>query len=159
NSIETKKFARDMVKVEPEIPGLKVVASGTSITLSGRTKGRTTYVATFSDRIPDIFGQTHEKEEKVTFRVGSAQKSLFAMGGSFVVLDPSAGARFSVYSINQSALRVKAFAETPEGWSDFRKFMREVWNREQWPPDPPGQRVIDETVNVKGAADELTETS
>ncbi len=159
NPIDEKKFSREMVKVEPAIPSMKVVARGNGLSLVGRTKGRTTYVATFGAQIPDTFGQTHEKEERITFRVGSAGKSLFAMGGNFVVLDPNAGARFSVYSVNHSAVHVKAFAQAPETWKDFAKFMREVWNREQVPPDPPGRRVIDETVPVKGEPDELTETS
>jgi uncharacterized protein YfaS (alpha-2-macroglobulin family) len=159
NPIDAKRFAKEMVRVEPAIPGMKVVARGNDVSITGRLKGRTTYVATFSERIPDTFGQTHEKEEKVTFRIGSAPRTLFAMGGNFVVLDPNAGARFSVYSVNHTALRVKAFAEAPETWKDMQKFMREVWNREQFPPDPPGRRVIDETVAVKGEPDELTETS
>src|SRR5262249_37852424 len=154
NPIATKKFKKDMVRVEPAIPGMKVVATGNAIAISGRTKGRTSYVVTYAKEIPDTFGQTHEREDKVTFKIGKAPKSLFATGESFVVLDPNAGARFSVYSINHTALHVKAFAEGPETWKDMQKFMREVWNRQVYPPDPPGRRVLDETVPVKGEPDE-----
>jgi uncharacterized protein YfaS (alpha-2-macroglobulin family) len=159
NPIDTKRFVRSMVAVSPPIAGMKILARGNNVSILGDIKARTTYVATFSSQISDTFGQPHEREEKVTFRIGKASKSLFAMGGDFVVLDPNAGRRFSVYSVNHAALRVKAFAETPEGWPEYQRFMREVWNREQFPPDPPGRRVLDETVTVKGEPDELTETS
>ena len=159
NPIDLHKFKKDMVSVEPALPGMKVIARGNQIVISGKAKGRSRYVARFGAQIPDAFGQTQGQDDKVTYRTSSAGKALFAMGGSFVVLDPSGGARFSVYSVNQSALKVKAFAQTPAGWAEFAKFMRDVWSREQWPPDPPGHKVIDETVTVKGEPDELTETS
>src|SRR5262249_6111478 len=114
NPIDAKKFSKDSVTVDPPLPGMKVVARGTEIFIAGKSKGRSRYVAPFASSIPDVFGQTHDREEKVTFYTGTAGKSLFAMGGNFVVLDPNAGARVSIFTVNQSALRVKAFAETPD---------------------------------------------
>jgi uncharacterized protein YfaS (alpha-2-macroglobulin family) len=158
NPIDVKAFDKRSVTIAPPLPGAKIVARGNEIVISGRSKGRATYVVTLAVGIPDVFGQRHEKEEKVTFRTGAAGKALFATGGGFVVLDPGAGAGFSVFSVNQSSLRVRAFTQAPETWRDFAKYMREVWNREAFPPEPPGAKVLDETVAVKGEPDELTET-
>ena len=74
NPIDGKTFDKSMVTVDPPISGLKVVGRGNSINLTGATKGRSTYKATFSSRIPDVFGQTLGKDEVITFKTGKAQK-------------------------------------------------------------------------------------
>ena len=148
NPVDGKTFAKDMVTVEPAIPGFKVMASGNAINISGATKGRTTYKATFSSRIPDTFGQTLGKDEVVTFKTGKAQKSLFTTGGQFVVLDPVAKAKYSVYSVNYDSLRVKLFAAQPGDWDRFAKYVRGELRREL-PKDPPPVAVSSELVPVK----------
>lgn len=158
NPIEAGKLAKSMVTIEPPIPGFKLVPSGDYLSIIGITRGRSRYKVTFSGRIPDEFGQTMGKDETVTFVTVAAPKSVFAMGGELVVLDPTGGPKFSVYSINHKEIRVKAWAKRPEDWGAFGKYMRETWYREQFPADPPGTPAINEVVTVKGDADELAET-
>jgi alpha-2-macroglobulin len=158
NPLDEKRFHREMVKVEPEIKEMKLVPSGRELGIFGISKGHTTYRVTLSGSLPDAFGQTLEKDTPVEFVTGGAPGNLFAMGGPFVVLDPVAGPRFSVYSVNQRSLKVHAWKYGPERWNEWHKYLREVWSREQWPPLPPGPQAIDETVTVKGPDDEIVET-
>ncbi len=158
NPIDVKAFKKEMIKVTPEMPGMKVMANGNYLAISGQTKGHTSYKVTVSGTLPDAFGQTLEKDQDANFVVTSAPKNLFSMGGEFVVLDPAGGTRFSIFSVNHKKLHMKLFAASPETWADFSKYMREVWSRDVAPPDPPGKKVADETFDVKSEADELTET-
>jgi uncharacterized protein YfaS (alpha-2-macroglobulin family) len=155
NPIDAKAFHKEMVRVTPELPGLKVAVYGETLNVSGQSKGRTHYAVTLSGEIQDTFGQSLGAPASVTFDVGSAQASLFAPGGNLVVLDPAAGPRFSVYSVNQAALRVRATSVTPEDWPAFQKFMQA---RGDGQAIPPGRSVLDTTVKVQGVADEVTET-
>ena len=47
---------------------------------------------------------------------GRAADASAAPGGGFVVLDPAAGPRFSVFSVNHDALKVRAYAVAPGDW-------------------------------------------
>jgi uncharacterized protein YfaS (alpha-2-macroglobulin family) len=155
NPIDAQAFRKEMVRVTPALPGLKVDVHGQTLNIRGASKGRTRYSVTVLGEIRDAFGQTLGEPAVVTFDVGSAQASLFAPGGSFVVLDPAAAARFSVYSVNQTALRVRAASVTPEDWPAFQKYMQA---RGDGKAAPPGRSVLDTTVKVQGVPDELTET-
>jgi uncharacterized protein YfaS (alpha-2-macroglobulin family) len=158
NPVDTKKFKKEMVSVEPAIPAMKVTARGESISITGATKGRSTYRVTLSGALPDTFGQTMGQDANLTFVTGPADKALFTTGGEFVVLDPTAAARYSVFSINYSSFKVKLFAASPSDWERFLKYAREEFHREAYPADPPLKLISSETVSVKGEPDELTET-
>ena len=155
NPLDMKAWKRDLVRVTPELPGLKTSVSGPWLNVSGRSKGRTTYRVTLSPDIRDAFGQTLGASEPLTFTVGSAEPILYGRGG-FVTLDPAAGPRFSVYSTNHDALKVRAHAVTPQDWPAFGAFMQNLWRDRN--AQPPGRQVLNETVKVQGVADELTET-
>ncbi len=156
NPIDAKAFRKDMVRVEPDLPGLKVVVNGNSLSVRGSSKGRTTYRVTLAAALPDAFGQTLEQPATLTFTVGTAPESLFAPGVPFVVLDPAAGPRFSVYSVNHGALRVQMYAVGPEDWYGFEKYLQEGWRSKS--VAPPGRRLTSTTVPVQGPPDALTET-
>jgi alpha-2-macroglobulin len=155
NPIDAKRFRREMVQVAPALPGLKVDVYGDSLNIRGQSKGRTRYTVTLGPEIADTFGQKLETPALLTFEVGSAQASLFAPGGNLVVLDPAAGPRFAVYSVNHTALRVRATTVTPEDWPAFQKLMQ---SRGDDKAVPPGRAALDTTVKVQGVPDELTET-
>ncbi len=156
NPIDTKAFRKEMVRVQPELPGRKVQVVGPNLTISGASRGRTTYTVTLAAGLPDIFGQTLGQPATVSFTVGTAPESLLAPGGPFVVLDAAAGPRFSVYSVNHDALRVQAYAVGPEDWPRFQKYLQEGWRDTS--AAPPGRRLLSTTVPVQGEPDTLTET-
>lgn len=157
NPIDARAFNASMVTVEPELPGMKTVVGSQYLTITGRTKGRTTYRVTLSSAIPDEFGQTLVNDAVVSFDVGPADERLFAQGGALVTLDPTGPPRFPVYTINEPTLKVSAYAVGPESWHEYLTYLRDD-ERDQTRRDPPGRKVISTTVKVKGAPDELTET-
>src|SRR5690606_1934841 len=114
NPIDLEKFDADtMVKVSPDLPGMNVQVFGNYLYVYGRGKQRTTYKVEVSGRVPDEFGQRLGKDDKLRFRVTDAQPSLWAAGNGLVLLDPAAGPRLSVFSINHSKLAVKAWKVDP----------------------------------------------
>ncbi|MBI4511517.1 MAG: hypothetical protein HY698_17925, partial [Deltaproteobacteria bacterium] len=157
NPIDAKKFEPAMVRVDPELPGLETAVHGSTLSISGVTKGRTIYRVTLAPTLPDVFGQVLERPETVSFRVDSAPKSLSSQAGSLAVLDPASGGKFSVYSVNHEALKVKLYSVSPEQWQDYVRFLKDLYEQDK-PRVPPGRSIASTTVKVKGQADELTET-
>src|ERR1043165_3880706 len=69
NRLNVADFDESQIHVEPAIPGLKVGVVDESIIINGPTKANTRYTVTFGQSLRDIFGQTLEREESVTFNV------------------------------------------------------------------------------------------
>jgi uncharacterized protein YfaS (alpha-2-macroglobulin family) len=157
NPIDAKAFRKDMVRVEPELPALKADVHGDRMVLSGRATGRTAYRVTLAAALPDAFGQTLGQDQGVTFQVTAALPTLGAAGSGMVVLDPAGPRRFSVFSVNHDALKVRAYAVGPGDWPAFQKHMQAAWSNTAGPP--PGRLILSRTLPVRGRRDEMTETS
>ena len=158
NPIDVRKFSRSMISVAPEVDDLDVQVHGSEIWINGPTKGRTTYQVTLGAAIPDTFGQRLGKDTVVRWRVDRASESLFAQGSGLVVLDPAAGPRFSVFSINHAKLRVRLWQVSPNDWDAYLKAVERA-SRDPRDLSPPGRMVLDTTVVPRGAADERVETA
>lgn len=157
NSIDMKTFDKKLVSVVPEIPSMKVEVHGQSMSISGRTKGRTKYAVTIAGSIGDVHEQTMGKDAHLTFDVGSADPMMFGPEGDMVVLDPASPKAYTVYSINEPGLHARVFAVGPEDWDKYVKYMQE-WERPR-KLKPPGRLVSDKVLTPKKAPDELTSTS
>ena len=157
NPIDAGSFQKEMVRVEPALPALKVDVYNDQLMVSGRATGRTRYRVTLSSALPDAFGQTLGQDEAVDFQVTAAPRSLTAAGNGLVVLDPAAGPRFSVYTVNHDALKVRAYAVGPADWPAFQKHMQLSWSNTA-PAEPPGRLVWSRTVPVTARPDEMAET-
>ena len=113
NPLDMDVFSEDMLKVEPEIPGMICNVYGNSIEISGETKGQTTYTVTVSGKIQDIFGQQLGKDASLKFKVDKAEPVLVNTGQNFLTLDPSASkAVFSVYAINYKKAQLESLCRS-----------------------------------------------
>ena len=159
NPLDEQKFDPALITIEPAIPDLIVQAMGTSLELRGATQGRTTYEVTVSGEIADVFGQTLGEVQTLTFKTGPATALLTGPNNNFVTLDPSAGKpTFTIYTVNYDKARVRAFAVTPEQWTEYQTYLNN-YAYEQDPPDPPGDKVLDEVQPIEAVEDELVETT
>ncbi|HVJ88802.1 MAG TPA: MG2 domain-containing protein, partial [Labilithrix sp.] len=159
NPVDLKSFDREkMVKVTPEIPGMKVEVHGAHMSIRGKTKGRTKYAVTIDGAIGDTHGQTMGQPATVTFDVGSAEPTLFAAEQEMVVLDPAAKTpTYQVYSINEPSLRARVYSMTPDDWAKYIEYHNE-WERPR-KVRVPGRLVYDKVLTPKKAPDELVATS
>jgi uncharacterized protein YfaS (alpha-2-macroglobulin family) len=158
NPIDAKTLAKSTVKVDPDLPGLRVSASGQYLTVEGRAKGRTRYTVRVAPTLGDVFGQTLGSEASATIDVGPAEPALFPEHDAMSVLDPAAAPALPVYSINEQGLRVRLYAVTPEDWRAYTEF-RAAWDREAKETRVPGRLVANKVVATNGAPDELVETA
>ena len=158
NPLDVEAFDDTMVRIDPELPGAVVSLSGPAMRIQGRSKGRTTYRVTLGADILDVFGQRLEKEQTVTFQVGSARPMMAVPDGNMVVLDPASRPSYSVFTINYQALKVQAYAVTPKDWPAFQEYLRTA-SRQTSPPTPPGRRVMDKRTRIESEADALVETT
>ncbi len=158
NPVDLKTFDKAMVKVSPEIPGMKVEVHGDSLTLHGKTKGRTKYSVTLDAAIGDTHGQKMAKSDTVTFEVGSADPMMFGAEHEMVVLDPAELSKvYRVYSVNEPGLRARVYAVTPDDWKKYLAFHNE-WERPR-KIATPGRLIYDKVLKPKAAPDELAMTA
>jgi hypothetical protein len=157
NPLNQEAFEPSWITVSPELPDMSVSASGNTVTVRGRSAGRTTYEISIAPDVLDTFGQTLGQEARRTIKVGSANPSFYAPGESFVVLDPVAPPAYSAFTINYSSIKVQAYAVQPEDWPEFQRYLRESYSDES-KVTPPGRKVLDRSINTRGEADRLTET-
>ncbi len=126
NSIDSAKFAKEMITIEPALEGMKIYPSGNYVYIEGYKKGRTTYKVTIDGSISDIYGQSLGKQATATIKVGSAETNLYAQGGFMTVLDPTAKAAFSVYSTNLTNAKVRMYSVKPEDWHQYQDYVRHL---------------------------------
>jgi uncharacterized protein YfaS (alpha-2-macroglobulin family) len=164
NPIDGSTFEQSQVRVEEiqaagkksQPVSLKSAVYGNTLNINGIKRGRTSYRVTIDPAIRDQFGQTLGPAAPVDFNVGSAPAALAGPDKQFVVLDPAAPPRFSVYSINHDSLRVRLYSVGPEHWSQFLAYMRNSSDRV--PRTPPGRLALSKIVGVAAKPDELAET-
>ena len=56
----------------------------------------------------------------------SADPVLFGAESDMIVLSPGASREWSVYSVNEAALRTRIYRVAPEDWADYRKWLGEA---------------------------------
>lgn len=158
NSINSAEFDKSLVTVTPAVEGLNIYPSANRLIIDGYKKGNTTYTVTVDGKLPDYFGQTLGKPAKATFKVGAESPQLYAQGGAMVVLDPSAGSNFSIYTINMNAVKVRLYKVEPKDFKQFLEYRARLHYTDDKKPEIPGQKVFDETVNIERVTDEMVET-
>lgn len=159
NQIDTTNFAKEMVKVEPAIEGLNIYPSGTYIYFQGYKKGRTSYKVTVDGSLKDVYGQSLNTPATATFKVGSAEQSLYTQGGSMILLDPTAKPAYSIYSTNHTSVKLKIYSVQPTDWQGFQNYLRYInYDDDTKKPIIPGRLVADKNYPIKNTPDELVET-
>jgi uncharacterized protein YfaS (alpha-2-macroglobulin family) len=157
NPLDMDVFSADMLRVNPEIPGMSVNVYGNSIEINGETKGQTTYTVTVSGKIQDSFGQQLGKDTDLKFKVGKAESVLVNTRQNFLTLDPSASkAVFSVYAINYKKLNLKVYAVQPADWPAYKQYLRN-WQQTDVVSKMPGKLVTNKSINLDIPSDTLSQ--
>jgi uncharacterized protein YfaS (alpha-2-macroglobulin family) len=144
NPIDAQAFRKEMIAVAPPLADMKVVVSGSQLSISGGSEGGRAYTVTLAAGISDVFGGMLRDERSVTFDVTRPpavvrdEPPRLWMRAAFMVLDPAGPLRASLYSRGHASLNVQAYAVTPEDFLDL-------------PPqttEPRGRKVFERDVNV-----------
>ena len=146
----------DTVKVSPDLAGLSVNVSYTTLTIRGATQPNTEYTVTVPGSFTDVYGQTLGKDTEVTIKVGSALPSIQPYE-TVTTLDPFLDAqRLSVVTVGHDQLRVRVFAADPAMYNDYFNY---VYGSEGEPRnDPPWEVLSDETIAVEGDENSAVDT-
>ena len=144
------------VRVEPALSGLEANVYDSRVTIEGLKRGNTTYRVTLDKSIKDQFNQTLGRDLTFTFRVGPSP-SRFVGPDDFIVLDPAAPTRCSVFSINYPRLKVRIYSVTPNDWSKWLAYKRERETSTK-EPTPPGRLVFSKTIPTRTAPNDVIET-
>jgi uncharacterized protein YfaS (alpha-2-macroglobulin family) len=160
NPLDDDSFKASQIHVSPEITGLKTAINDEELVIEGLKRGSTAYTVTIDGALKDKFGQTLGRSAPLIFNVGSAPPSLTSGAGMLAVLDPAGPPSFSVYSINQSTLKVRLYAVEPKDWIPYVDYLHWAGSRDYTTKHtaPPGKLVVSKTVAVRNQPDELIET-
>ena len=157
NPIDMDAYDGSMVTIEPELPNASVNIYGNTINIQGNTQGRTTYWVTVDSSIKDQFGQTLGHDEKLKFRIGSADPVMFGPDEIFVTMDPAdQNPALSLYTINYNKLNVEIYQVEPSDWPAFLQYLRD-YQRTDVQLTVPGMKVFGDAVPIESPADKLTE--
>ncbi|HXI92565.1 MAG TPA: Ig-like domain-containing protein, partial [Blastocatellia bacterium] len=166
NPIDSSGFEQSQVRVEEisaagkksQPVGLKSAIYGNTLNITGIKRGRTSYRVTIDPAMRDQFGQTLGQISPIVFNVSSAPAALAGPDKPFVVLDPAAPPRLSVYSINQSSLKVRLYRASPEHWGAFLEYLRVRDDERVRETTLPGRLALSKTIKVNALPDEMAET-
>jgi len=159
NRIDDENFDKSLVKIEPNIPDLKIYAQANSIVIDGAKSPRKSFKVTVDAALKDAYGQTLGQNASAVFNVGGAETSFGGAGGNLVVLDPFAAPVYSIYSTNETAAKMKIYRVEPNDWNQFAQYVKFVNYDEGKRPAMPGKLVSDRIVRIKNAPDEFVETT
>ncbi|MEO8703660.1 MAG: alpha-2-macroglobulin family protein [Kofleriaceae bacterium] len=158
NPLDLDKFDDSWLAISPEIPGMKIVQSGSSIVVQGLTKARTAYKAEISGSVLDEFGQTLGKDDTKTWNVGDAVPTFYGPQG-MVVLDPaSKKPTLDFFTTNYEQLKVRLWKVEPGDLDAYNVYLRNLWNKDK-PPTMPGKKVFDQLIKTTVGKNTLVETS
>jgi uncharacterized protein YfaS (alpha-2-macroglobulin family) len=157
NPLDMNIYNENMLRVEPEIPGVSANVYGNSIEISGETKGQTTYTVTVSGKLQDIFGQQLGQDTPLAFKVDKAEPLLVNPEKNFLTLDPTVSKKiFSVYAVNYSKLNLRVYAVQPADWPQFKQYLRN-WQQTDVPSKMPGRLVEDKVLGLALPDDTLSQ--
>jgi len=159
NPIDLDAYDSSMVTVEPALPNATVNIYGNTINIQGNTQGRTTYWVTVDSSITDQFGQTLGNNERLRFRIGSADPVMYGPNQTIVTMDPAdVNPALSLFTINFNKLNVEIYQVQTADWPDFTQYLRD-YQRTDVQLTPPGKKVFDGAINIEAPADQLTEVN
>jgi len=157
NPLDLDAYDESMVTIEPELPNATVNIFGNTINIQGNTRGRTTYWVTVDSSIKDQFGQLLGKDERLKFRIGSAEPIMFGPEEIFVTMDPATeNPALSLFTINHAKLNVEIYSVEPDDWPVFLQYLQD-YQRTDLVLTPPGEKIFDSSVPIEAPADTLTE--
>ena len=157
NSLDAEQLDQLQLAATPAILDLKIVASGSGVTVVGQTTARTRYSIVVPAAVVDQFGQTLGKDRTLAWSVTDAMPTFFGPSG-LVVADPSAKRpTLDFFSTGYDHLKVQLYAVTPADYEAYRLAVRDRWNHDK-PPRMPGRRVFDQLVATGGGKNQLAET-
>src|SRR5262249_1755859 len=162
NPLDDAAFQQSQVRVQPEVPGMKVQIFGNNMMINGLTRGRTTYKVTLDASVKDQFDQTLGKVAVETFNVQSAEPSLAAAKDGIVVIDPYRPPRYSVFSTNYPTLKVSLYSVAPEDWNKYLGYIRarqQYGDQQSSRAVPPGRLVLSKDLAISGEPDQMAETA
>jgi hypothetical protein len=157
NPLDAERFDDAQIAITPAIPGVKLEASGNTVSVIGQSTARTRYRVTVSHSVTDEFGQALGKDAELTWSVGDAAPTFFGPQG-LVVLDPSATRpTLDFFSTGYDRLSVQLYAVSPADFDACRAALADLMNEDR-PLKLPGRKVFDQRVATGGGPNQLAET-
>lgn len=137
NPLDPDRPLAELLRVRPEVEGLRVFGRGARIVLSGDFRPYMTYDVSLLPELRDRFGQRLGRTADFQAHFGEASPYLVIPGAPFLVLDPASDHRLEVATRSVSEVEVTVWRVEPRDWVRYRT---ELWRRAlslppEWIPD------------------------
>ena len=158
NPIDTEAFDPSLISIEPEPDFVAYEVYDNSIWIQANTRSNATYNVTVAAGLADRFDQTLGEDVQVQFQIGPMEAFLTAKSnGPITILDPYGALVFPIYTVNVNAVKVRAFRVAPEQYVEYLQW-RHAHRRDN-PQDPPGELVMERTLELSAQPDAMMETN
>ena len=158
NPIDTETFDPALISIEPEPDAISVNVFRNEIWIETNAHSNTTYNVNVSAGLTDRFDQTLAEDVQVQFQMGAMEAFLIAKGnGPITVLDPYGAPAFPIYTVNVNAVKVRAYRVAPEQYVEYLLWRQDL--RRDNPQDPPGELVMERTLDLGAQANVMMETN
>ncbi|MFN8606771.1 MAG: alpha-2-macroglobulin family protein [Vulcanimicrobiota bacterium] len=158
NALQSDQFKPEWVKVSPEVPDFKVRAQGSSLSMTGRWRGQSSYQVSLSPEFVDRFGQKLGHSESFTVKVGKAEPTFQPPEQAMLVLDPKGPRSLPFKVVNYDKLRVRLWKVEPSQWEAFQRYQGDYRSNLK-DRRAPGQLVQDQVIQTGAATDQETEVA
>ncbi len=155
NELSSDQDLAELVRVEPEIPGVEIDSHGRGLTISGLKRGQTTYTVFLDENLVDRFGQSLTGLREFQFQVGSFPASLSTSAGILTTLDPHGPPRFDFFTTNLANVEVLIHRVDPSQWGEYLEALRGRWQWRDEIPELPGEPVYGDTFEINAERDVL----
>ena len=151
-------FDPSFISIEPlpHVIRYGAVCWGTHhLLIQPRVASGSPYTITVAAGLTDTFGQTLAEDVQFQFQWARGEASLTGPGdGPITVLDPYGAPAFPVYTVNVDAVKVRAYRVAPEQYGEYLG-----WRNDRRAQDPPGELVMERTLEIHGQGGVMIETN
>jgi uncharacterized protein YfaS (alpha-2-macroglobulin family) len=140
NPLEPELDLESLVRVEPEVDGLRIHQRGHLLALTGDFRPHTGYRITLEGRIRDRFGQSLDPARTLAAHIGRPARVVRIPDAPLLTLDPVGAASVDVDLRAVEEVEVELYRVEPDDWPDFLQVARPT-ARSPRDAEPPGVRV------------------
>ncbi|MCB1044193.1 MAG: hypothetical protein KDC35_14725 [Acidobacteria bacterium] len=118
NPVDEETVKAEYVRVTPELPGLTVHTSGTTLSIQGQTKGNAKYNIRLGSEIKDIYGQSLEAKT-LQVAVQSSPPQYRTAFDALQVMDPVKDPKLPLASLNIADFNLRLYDVSPSDWGAY----------------------------------------
>ena len=142
NSLDTGSLVTGMVSIRPNVPDGEMHISPGGIRLTGDTAPDTAYTLRIAPGITDVYGQTLNSVQELTFQTGihrTPETAGLHLPNFLEVIHPDDEGKYSIFTRDLGELEIRLYRVSPADWDKYLVARHGVWGA-SWGTTGPNSR-------------------